>query len=750
MFEEVQPAALRASLRSSQSAPRGTVQLFRYSELEKTQDPRIVEFLQSKLVNTSVTPHTLTPKCHSVLSEIFFSFSGGKDGVLGAKQLNELQMASNGKPLTAEQIDYAFSAYKTKTNSAGEKGLSLEGFLDLYVRQCIDAPLDTFEELSKLGYDLNLNRNSYITLQQALESQEKENWPAAADAQLVEYVEILYTEVEVSSPVHLVPDHLRPAPENSSLVAFSVLAKMPLPALRLRFELLRQFNEQLLRVLPFVNFDRVHKGSLAYLFSAARSLIFHTSKMEYIYDVLDKTSVQGNQPTVNIDRLKLAAKKDKEPATGATTTHSSDSSNTNSSSGGAIIGSNNTTNLSQTMFGIAFQQLRNINPTNYRQKKPGGAEPHFGLKIVFRGENVQGEGGPYRQFFTDVSKELQGALPLFIPCPNAQGALGENRDKWIPNPSADSSNQIAMFEFVGRLMGLSIRTGVLLPMDLPTFFWKQVVGLPAEAADLRAIDESFYTTLRYLATCSKDEFETVCIDETFTTYLSNKARVPLKEGGENIHVTFENRDEYVRLAEQVRLRESSVQIAAIRRGLGDIVPLPLLHLCHPRDVEWKVCGKPFIDISLLRRHTLCSGISPEAPHISYFWQTLQDFNQQDRRGFLRFAWAQERLPVNDEEFERTKTRMMIKPFPNLPDPNSAFPKADTCFFNIMLPEYTSQRVLRERLLYAIYTDSHSMNADEPQEDELTTVGHRGGRRGAALAAASIFSPEYSSESEEEE
>jgi len=201
-------------------------------------------------------------------------------------------------------------------------------------------------------------------------------------------------------------------------------------------------------------------------------------------------------------------------------------------------------------------------------------------------------------------------------------------------------------------------------------------------------------------------------------------------GGENIKVTFENRLEYVQLVEKARLNESAVQMETIRRGVSDIIPISLLNLCTHQDIEWKICGKPFIDINLLKRHTTCSGVSNDAPHIGYFWQTLFDFNQQDRRGFLRFVWAQERLPVNDEEFERTKTRMMIKPFTGLTDPNNAFPKADTCFFNIMLPEYTNQRTLRERLLYAIYTDSHSMNADEPQEDELTTVTGRGGRGGA--------------------
>jgi len=394
------------------------------------------------------------------------------------------------------------------------------------------------------------------------------------------------------------------------------------------------------------------------------------------------------------------------------------------------------------MFGIAFQQLKNSNPINLRQKKPGGTEPHFSLKIVFKGENVQGEGGPYRQFYTDVSKELQGILPLFIPCPNAQQGLGENRDKWIIAPSSSTSPlHIAMYEFLGRLMGMSIRTGVLLNLDLPPFFWKPLVGVPAEPNDLMLIDESLYGTLKYLSECSKEEFERV-IDETFTTFLSDKTKVPLIPGGENIKVTFENRHEYIKLVEKVRLNESEVQIQAIRRGIADIVPLQLLNLCTWKDIEWKVCGKPYVDINLLKRHTTCSGVSPDAPHIGYFWQTLQELNQADRRGFLRFVWAQERLPVNDEEFERTKTRMMIKPFPGLTDPNSAFPKADTCFFNIMLPEYTSQKILRERLLYAIYTDSHSMNADEPQEDELTTVNGRG------RAPPNVFA-DYSSESDSE-
>lgn len=62
-----------------------------------------------------------------------------------------------------------------------------------------------------------------------------------------------------------------------------------------------------------------------------------------------------------------------------------------------------------------------------------------------------------------------------------------------------------------------------------------------------------------------------------------------------------------------------------------------------QELEWRVCGKPSIDVAMLRRHTeYAPGLSNETPHIRFFWQVLESFNQPDRRKFVRFAWAQER------------------------------------------------------------------------------------------------------------
>jgi hypothetical protein len=73
-------------------------------------------------------------------------------------------------------------------------------------------------------------------------------------------------------------------------------------------------------------------------------------------------------------------------------------------------------------------------------------------------------------------------------------------------------------------------------------------------------------------------------------------------------------------------------------------------------------------------------------------------SQSDLRKFVRFAWAQERLPADDAEFVRTNTRMLLKPLMTTM-PDAAFPKADTCFFNVMLPMYSTQVSLHYLFLF---------------------------------------------------
>lgn len=92
--------------------------------------------------------------------------------------------------------------------------------------------------------------------------------------------------------------------------------------------------------------------------------------------------------------------------------------------------------------------------------------------------------GPYRESFAEYCAELQsGALPLLIRCPNAENDVGINREKWLPNPAIGRVGLSAtvheeMLGFLGRLMGVAIRSQEPLDLDLPSIVWKQLVRSP--------------------------------------------------------------------------------------------------------------------------------------------------------------------------------------------------------------------------------------------------------------------------------
>jgi len=89
---------------------------------------------------------------------------------------------------------------------------------------------------------------------------------------------------------------------------------------------------------------------------------------------------------------------------------------------------------------------------------------------------------------------------------------------------------------------------------------------------------------------------------------------------------------------------------------------------------------------LLKKHTQYrGGIKPTDAHIQNFWKVLEQFSPGERTLFLRFAWGRERLPPECEFHEEMKI------FPNNKgNHDKQLPHADTCFFNVSLPAYSTE------------------------------------------------------------
>ena len=146
-----------------------------------------------------------------------------------------------------------------------------------------------------------------------------------------------------------------------------------------------------------------------------------------------------------------------------------------------------------------------------------------------------------------------------------------------------------------------------------------------------------------------------------------------------------------------RLNESEKQIRAIKAGIGMVFPPFLMKLYTWRELEYKVCGKPSIDLHHLRAITKYSGCSEDDETCKRFWRVLESFSDEEKSLYLKFVWGRSRLPLVDEKFGDKHTIKLISP-PNL---DQSLPIAHTCFFAIDIPRYSTEEIMKEKFLYAV-------------------------------------------------
>lgn len=132
-------------------------------------------------------------------------------------------------------------------------------------------------------------------------------------------------------------------------------------------------------------------------------------------------------------------------------------------------------------------------------------------------------------------------------------------------------------------------------------------------------------------------------------------------GGKNKILTKENALDYVQMVTNARLNESERQMRAIRLGIGMVFPSFLMKMYTWKELEYKVCGKPSIDLLHLRAITKYSGCTEEDETVKKFWRVLESFSDEEKSLYLKFVWGRSRLPLVDEKFGDKHTIKLISP-----------------------------------------------------------------------------------------
>ena len=154
-------------------------------------------------------------------------------------------------------------------------------------------------------------------------------------------------------------------------------------------------------------------------------------------------------------------------------------------------------------------------------------------------------------------------LPFFIPCPNRSGGThtAGSSDGFVmnPGPNARSASALSFYQFLGKLVGIAVRHGLQLGLQLSPLVWRVVAGLPLGVEDLLQVDARAPAPGRSGSNPPAGA-ETVAASDGSTCLT-----LPDNVAGPSL----------AHRAALARLRESEPQLAAFRSGIASVVPVEL-------------------------------------------------------------------------------------------------------------------------------------------------------------------------------
>uniref|UniRef100_A0A8C1PKU9 HECT domain E3 ubiquitin protein ligase 4 n=1 Tax=Cyprinus carpio TaxID=7962 RepID=A0A8C1PKU9_CYPCA len=578
-----------------------------------------------------------------------------------------------------------------------EKFLTLEGFYKFTLDRAKQDIRSVWRAILSCGYDLHFERCTCIDSRHAQKASRK--WTFEMDFALVQFVNRLCRHLAIT-PARLHPHEVYLDAKDTPDPQVACLIGVPVESLRLRFALLQSLNSTLESFfLPLVEqrLTQTYQNSIAALLCEAKGLIFYDTKVTFMNRVLN-ASVQRTAdhaaPEITLDPLEIV--------------------------GGETRAAEN------TYFCQAARQLSCVPSSQLCVRIASGGDPTYAFNIRFTGEEVHGTSQSHTTFMHQTLHFQQNSFSISLMLYTEQG-------KFVLTPCPITFAEEQLLNFFGQLLGIAIRADVPLPLDLLGSFWKGLVGEALDPeADFREADLLTYNYIKKFENLADEaELEALCAEVssqshmgespdspsrpccTFTYITMTGEEVELCHGGRDIAVSWENKDVYVRAVRELRLRELQNEecMSAVRAGLGSIIPLQLLTLLSPAEVELRTCGLPDINLEFLKAHTMYQvGLMETDQHIEFFWAALEVFTQEELSKFIKFACNQERIPFTCPCKDGGPDTAHVPPYPmKIAPPDGAVGSADlryirveTCMFMVKLPQYSSLDVMLEKLRYAIH------------------------------------------------
>lgn len=324
------------------------------------------------------------------------------------------------------------------------------------------------------------------------------------------------------------------------------------------------------------------------------------------------------------------------------------------------------------------------------------------LYVSFAGEEGLDYGGPSREFFFLLSRELFNPYyGLF------EYSANDTYTVQISPMSRFVDNYQDWFRFSGRMLGLALIHQYLLDAFFTRPFYKALLGLDCSLSDLEYLDAEFHQSLLWV---KDNDISDMNLDLTFSVIEEIAGKVvekELKPNGKSIVVAEKNKREYIEKMVKWRLeRGVSEQTDSLVKGFYEVIDPRLVRIFDARELELVIAGTAEIDVKDWRRNTdYRGGYHDSHVIITWFWTVIeQKFDNDQRLRLLQFVTGTSSIPYEGFEALRGSNGPRKFCIEKWGKPTS-LPRAHTCFNRLDLPPYGTFEVLHEKLLLAVEESS---------------------------------------------
>lgn len=317
------------------------------------------------------------------------------------------------------------------------------------------------------------------------------------------------------------------------------------------------------------------------------------------------------------------------------------------------------------------------------------------LMIRFDGEDGLDYGGLSREFFFLLSHEMFNPFYCLF-----EYSAHDNYTLQINPHSGINPEHLGYFKFIGRCLGLAIFHRRFLDAFFIVSFYKMILKKKVGLTDMESVDADFHRSLCWMM----DNDITDVLDLTFSAEddrFGEVISVPLKEGGEDIVVTQENKKEYVDLVTEWRIQKRvEEQFRSFMTGFNELIPQELINVFDERELELLIGGIAEIDVDDWKKHTDYRGYTESDEVIQWFWKIVKTWDSEKKSRLLQFTTGTSRIPVNgfkDLQGSDGPRRFTIEKAGEI----TQLPKSHTCFNRIDLPQYKDYDTLVQKLTLAV-------------------------------------------------